>query len=109
MTGASWLMAFLKGAPFEKLVGKTYDGLAVRADLSARTANGDPDRGPCLRPRPGRSCNGSITPIPAAANAQVIHDLENGASGLEIGIRGGARGAQALASSMRRRKRKAAV
>src|SRR6266487_4245413 len=54
----------LKGAPFEKLVGKTHDGQRIDH------------------------------PDAAQANAQALHDLENGASGLEIEFAGspGARG-----------------
>ncbi len=46
------------------------------------------------RPRPGRSCSGSIIPIRPPANAQALHDLENGATGLELVFAGanGARG-----------------
>ena len=48
----------LKGAPFEKLVGKTSDGLKIdpiypRAKAPRRSPGG-------RRPRPGRSCSGSI-------------------------------------------------
>ena len=77
----------LKGAPFEKLVGKTYDGLDDRADLSPR---------PRCAPIAGRPAAAPWQimqridhPDPAAANAQAIHDLENGASGLEIEFAGG--------------------
>ena len=53
----------LKGAPFEKLVGKTYDGLRIEPIYRAR-ARRRADRGPRLRPRPGRSCSGSIIRMP---------------------------------------------
>ena len=52
----------LKGAPFEKLVGKTYDGLQDRSDLRARARAPRRSRA-APRPRPGRSCSGSIIPI----------------------------------------------
>ena len=52
----------LKGAPFEKLVSKTYDGLKIdpiyRARARRRPVAGRP------RQRPGRSCSGSIIPTP---------------------------------------------
>ncbi len=72
----------LKGAPFEKLVGKTYDGLAVEP-IYRRTANATLIAG---RPAaaPWQVMQRIDHPDPAAANAQAIHDLENGASGLEI-------------------------
>ena len=75
----------LKGAPFEKLVGKTYDGIAVQP----------------LYPRAS-----AVTPIAAAhdggwdslaridhadarnANAQALDDLENGATGLALTFAG---------------------
>ncbi len=77
----------LKGAPFEKLVGKTYDGLAVEP-IYRRTANATPIAG---RPAaaPWQVMQRIDHPDPAAANAQAIHDLENGASGLEIEFAGG--------------------
>ena len=52
----------LKGAPFEKLVGKTYDGLQIEPIYPARRAT--PRRSPAAPPpRPGRSCSGSIIPM----------------------------------------------
>ena len=48
----------LKGAPFEKLVGKTYDGLKI--DPIYRRAHGAAPI-PAVAPRGrGRSCSGSI-------------------------------------------------
>jgi methylmalonyl-CoA mutase len=72
----------LKGAPFDKrLVAKTYDGLAIEP-LYSRKAE--------ARPVAGRRA-GAWTilqrldhPDPAAANAQALHDLENGANGLSL-------------------------
>jgi methylmalonyl-CoA mutase len=71
----------LKGAPFEKrLVAKTYDGLAI-APLYARD--------PQARPVVGRTAGAAWGimqrvdhPDPGAANAEALHDLENGATGL---------------------------
>jgi methylmalonyl-CoA mutase len=77
----------LKGAPFEKLVGKTYDGLKIepiypRAVGAASIA--------------GRAAAASWQimqridhPDAAMANAQALHDLENGATGLDIEFQGG--------------------
>jgi methylmalonyl-CoA mutase len=73
----------LKGAPFEKrLVAKTYDGLAIEP-LYAREADAQPVAGRT----PGMAW--TITqradhPDPAAANAQALNDLENGANGLAL-------------------------
>jgi methylmalonyl-CoA mutase len=77
----------LKGAPFEKLVGKTYDGLAIEPIY--QRAGG-------ARPIPGRAAAAAWQimqridhPDAAKANAQALRDLENGASGLEIEFAGG--------------------
>jgi methylmalonyl-CoA mutase len=77
----------LKGAPFEKLVGETYDGLRIepiypRARGSAPIAG----RAPAA---PWQIMQRIDHPDPAMANAQALHDLENGASGLEIDFAGG--------------------
>jgi methylmalonyl-CoA mutase len=82
----------LKGAPFAKLVSKTSDGLAVEP-IYRRARNAAPIVG---RPAaaPWQVMQRIDHPDPVAANAQAIHDLENGASGLEIEFAGsaGARG-----------------
>ena len=77
----------LKGAPFEKLVSKTYDGLPIEPIYR---------RGQSAAPIPGRPAAAPWRvmqrvdhPDPQAANAQAIHDLENGADGLEIEFAGG--------------------
>jgi methylmalonyl-CoA mutase len=75
--------AVLKGASYEaKLVGKTYDGLRIDA-LYERAAQ--------ARPLPGRAAAAPWQvlqrvdhPDPAAANAQALDDLENGATGLTL-------------------------
>src|SRR5580704_13933249 len=73
----------LKGAPFDKkLVSRTYDDLAI-APLYPRAAT--------ARPVAGRAPGAAWTvmqrvdhPDPAVANAQVLQDLENGATGLTL-------------------------
>src|SRR5712671_1514747 len=73
----------LKGAPFDKkLISRTYDGLRIEP-LYARAA--------AARPVTGRSPGTAWTlmqrvdhPDPAAANAQALEDLENGANGLTL-------------------------
>src|ERR1700750_1693220 len=80
----------LKGAPFEKLVGKTSDGL--RIEPIYRRAEG-------ATPIPGRAAASPWQimqridhPDAAQANAQALHDLENGATGLSL-VFAGANGA----------------
>ena len=80
----------LKGAPFEKLVGKTYDGLRIepiypRAPGAAPIAG----RAPAA---PWQIMQRIDHPDAAQANAQALHDLENGASGLTL-VFAGANGA----------------
>src|SRR5580704_16283639 len=69
----------LKGAPFEKLVGKTYDGL--RIEPIYRRAHD-------ATPIAGRTAGASWQimqridhPDAAMANTQALLDLENGANG----------------------------
>ena len=76
----------LKGASFDKLVARTYDGLAIEP-LYARAAD--------ARPVAGRAPGAAWTlmqrvdhPDPAAANAQALQDLENGAHGLTLVLAG---------------------
>src|SRR5216683_7742767 len=73
----------LKGAPFEKrLVAKTYDGLAIEP-LYDRNAQASPVVGRA----PGTAwgvVQRTDHPDPAAANAEALHDLENGATGLSL-------------------------
>jgi methylmalonyl-CoA mutase len=77
----------LKGAPFEKLVSKTYDGLTIQP-IYRRASNTAPISG---RPAaaPWQVMQRIDHPDPKAANAQALQDLENGASGLEIEFAGG--------------------
>jgi methylmalonyl-CoA mutase len=77
----------LKGAPFEKrLITRTYDGLAIEP-LYRRAA----DAQPIAARAPG--ARWTVTqrvdhPDPAAANAEALHDLENGATGLTLVMAG---------------------
>jgi methylmalonyl-CoA mutase len=78
----------LKGAPFEKLVGKTYDGLKIEPIYRrARDAAPIAGRAPAA---PWQIMQRIDHPDAAMANAQMLHDLENGATGLEIEFAGGA-------------------
>src|SRR5450759_2853273 len=80
--------AALKGASFEKrLVSQTYDGLRIEP-LYPRAAG--------VKPVAGRTPGAAWTltqrvdhPDPAAANAQALQDLENGATGLSFEFAGG--------------------
>jgi methylmalonyl-CoA mutase len=84
-TRAQWLELVegaLKGAPYDRLVSRTYDDLAIEA-LYARAA--------AARPIVGRPAGAPWAlmqrvdhPDPAAANAQALQDLENGATGLTL-------------------------
>jgi methylmalonyl-CoA mutase len=77
----------LKGAPFEKLVGKTSDGIRIEP-IYPRVRNAAPIAG---RPAaaPWQIMQRIDHPDAAMANAQALHDLENGATGLEIEFAGG--------------------
>jgi methylmalonyl-CoA mutase len=77
----------LKGAPFEKLVGKTYDGLKIDP-IYRRATNTSPVAG---RPAtaPWQILQRVDHPDAGQANAQALHDLENGATGLEFEFAGG--------------------
>src|SRR6202051_423724 len=69
----------LKGAPFEKLVGRTYDGLKIepiyQRARGAATVAGRPATAPW------QIMQRIDHPDAAVANAQALHDLENGATG----------------------------
>ena len=80
----------LKGAPFEKLVGKTSDGL--RIDPIYRRAIGASPIAGRAAARPWQIMQRIDHPDAKAANAQVLHDLENGATGLTL-VFAGANGA----------------
>src|SRR6476660_9498303 len=72
----------LKGAPFEKLVGKTYDGLRIEP-IYPRAHGAAPITGRAAA-APWQIMQRIDHPDAAAANAQALHDLENGASGLTL-------------------------
>ena len=82
----------LKGAPFEKLIGKTYNGIATHP-LYERAADAQSIAG---RPAaaPWQIMQRIDHPDAAASNGQALHDLENGATGLALVLEGaiGARG-----------------
>jgi methylmalonyl-CoA mutase len=74
--------AVLKGAPFERLESRTYDDLTIEP-LYERASD--------AHAVPGRTPGAAWTlmqridhPDPAAANAQALDDLRNGAGGLEL-------------------------
>jgi methylmalonyl-CoA mutase len=74
--------AVLKGAPFDRLESRTRDGLTIEP-LYAPARD--------VRPVAGRAPSAAWTlmqrvdhPDPAAANAQALDDLQNGATGLAL-------------------------
>ena len=80
----------LKGAPFEKLVGKTSDGLKIEPIYPrARGAAAVAGRGPAA---PWQIMQRIDHPDAAQGNAQALHDLESGANGLTL-VFAGANGA----------------
>ena len=80
----------LKGAPFEKLVGKTYDGLKIDP-IYPRARGATPVAGRSAA-APWQIMQRIDHPDAAMANAQALHDLENGATGLTL-VFAGANGA----------------
>jgi methylmalonyl-CoA mutase len=72
----------LKGAPFEKLVGKTYDGLEIEP-IYRRTRDAAPIAGRAAG-APWQIMQRIDHPDAAMANAQALLDLENGANGLTL-------------------------
>src|SRR5215472_14223325 len=82
----------LKGAPFERLVSKTYDGLPIEP-IYPRAEGASPVAGRAAA-RPWQIMQRIDHPDPAKANALALHDLENGATGLLLVFAGanGARG-----------------
>jgi methylmalonyl-CoA mutase len=80
----------LKGAPFEKLTAKTSDGLRIEP-IYRRAVDSAPIAGRAAA-SPWQVMQRVDHPDPAAANAQALHDLENGATGLAL-VFAGANGA----------------
>ena len=89
-TREQWLAlvaGVLKGAPFERsLVARTYDGLTIQPLY---------ERDPRARPLAARSAGKGWRvvqridhPDPVAANAEALHDLENGATTLSLVLAG---------------------
>jgi methylmalonyl-CoA mutase len=72
----------LKGAPFEKLVSKTSDGLQIDP-IYRRAAGAAPVAGRAAA-APWQILQRIDHPDAKAANAQALHDLENGATGLAL-------------------------
>src|SRR3954463_8204016 len=72
----------LKGAPFERLVGKTADGLAIEP-LYARAKDAPVVAGRAAG-APWQIMQRVDNPDPAEANKQALIDLENGATGLSL-------------------------
>jgi methylmalonyl-CoA mutase len=88
-TREDWLKlvaAALKGAPFEKLVSKTYDDLRIEP-LYGRDPDAKPipGRAPAV---PWRVLARVDHPDAAAANADIRHELANGATGLSLTFAG---------------------
>jgi methylmalonyl-CoA mutase len=77
----------LKGAPFEKLAGKTSDGLRIEP-IYRRAAGRAPIAGRAAA-APWQVMQRIDHPDAAAANTQALHDLENGATGIEVEFAGG--------------------
>ena len=80
----------LKGAPFEKLVSKTSDGLKIDP-IYPRAHGAAPIAGRAAA-APWQIMQRIDHPDATAANAQALHDLENGATGLTL-VFAGANGA----------------
>jgi methylmalonyl-CoA mutase len=80
----------LKGAPFEKLVGRTYDNLRIEP-IYPRARDAAPIAGRAGA-SPWQIMQRIDHPDAAVANAQALHDLENGAGGLTL-VFAGANGA----------------
>ncbi|MGM4906630.1 methylmalonyl-CoA mutase family protein [Tardiphaga sp. 866_E4_N2_1] len=88
----------LKGAPFEKLISKTYDGVKIQP-IYPRARDAAPI---ASRPAaaPWQIMQRIDHPDAGKSNKQALHDLENGATGLTLVFEGanGARGFGLVAS-----------
>lgn len=80
----------LKGAPFEKLIGKTSDGLKI--DPIYPRAKGATPIASRAAAAPWQIMQRIDHPDAKLANVQALHDLENGATGLTL-VFAGANGA----------------
>ena len=78
----------LKGAPFEKLVGSTYDGIKIQP-IYPRAKGASPVAGRAAS-APWQITQRVDHPDASKANAQILNDLENGATGLDVEFQGGA-------------------
>src|ERR1700750_2530208 len=86
-TRDDWLKlvrAALKDRPFERLIAKTYDGIAIEPLYQGATG---------AKPMVARQGVGRVMaridhPDPAQANTQALHELENGATGLWLSFAG---------------------
>jgi methylmalonyl-CoA mutase len=88
-TREDWLKlvrAALKDRPFERLIAKTYDGIAIEP-LYVKAAGAAPI---AARQGPWRVMARIDHPDPAAANEQALHELANGATGLTLVFAGSA-------------------
>jgi methylmalonyl-CoA mutase len=82
-TRDDWLKlvhAALKDRPYERLIAKTYDGIAIEP-LYPRAADAAPI---AARRGPWQVMARVDHPDPATANAEALHELENGATGLTL-------------------------
>jgi methylmalonyl-CoA mutase len=88
----------LKGAPFEKLVAKTYDGIPIQP-LYPRAKHAAPIAGRAAG-SPWQVMQRIDHPDAGKSNRQALQDLENGATGLTLVFEGanGARGFGLVAS-----------
>ena len=82
------VQAVLKGAPFERLVSTTYDGIAIEP-LAPRRGDAEP-----VIIRPGATAWQALARIdhadPALANESALDELNGGASGLSLVFEGAA-------------------
>src|SRR5262245_17033290 len=76
----------LKERPYERLIARSDDGLPIEP-LYDRARDARPIAG---RSGPWRVHTRIDHPDPAEANAQALHDLENGATGLTLVFAGSA-------------------
>ena len=75
--------AVLKGAPFERLVSTTYDGLAIEP-LAARRSDARPVAGARRARRPGRCWRASIIPIRRSPTRRRCMNSATAPSGLAL-------------------------